>query len=75
MLILDTDHLVEFDRGSDAGETLRQRLEMADEEIATTISSAEEQFRGWLAHLSQRRMISGASPTSKPPRADSHSPW
>ena len=46
MLVLDTDHLVEFDRGSDAGEVLRQRLESADEEITTTIISAEEQFRG-----------------------------
>jgi len=42
VLVLDTDHLVEFDRGSDAGEILRQRLENADDEIATTIISAEE---------------------------------
>lgn len=51
MLVLDTDHLVEFDRGSDAGEILRQRLEAADDEITTTIISAEEQFRGWLAQI------------------------
>ena len=55
MLVLDTDHLVEFDRGSDAGEVLRQRLESADEEITTTIISAEEQFRGWLAQIHRIR--------------------
>jgi tRNA(fMet)-specific endonuclease VapC len=55
VLILDTDHLVEFDRGSDAGEVLRQRLENADEEITTTIISAEEQFRGWLAQIHRIR--------------------
>ncbi len=55
MLVLDTDHLVEFDRGSDAGEILRQRLENADEEITTTIVSAEEQFRGWLAQIHRIR--------------------
>ena len=55
MLVLDTDHLVEFDRGSDAGEILRQRLESTDEEIATTIISAEEQFRGWLAQIHRIR--------------------
>jgi tRNA(fMet)-specific endonuclease VapC len=55
VLVLDTDHLVEFDRGSDAGEILRQRLENADEEITTTIISAEEQFRGWLAQIHRIR--------------------
>jgi tRNA(fMet)-specific endonuclease VapC len=55
VLVLDTDHLVEFDRGSDAGEILRQRLDSADEEITTTIISAEEQFRGWLAQIHRIR--------------------
>jgi tRNA(fMet)-specific endonuclease VapC len=55
VLVLDTDHLVEFDRGSEAGETLRQRLETAEEGIATTIISAEEQFRGWLAQIHRIR--------------------
>lgn len=55
MLVLDTDHLVEFDRGSGAGETLRDRLESTDEEITTTIISAEEQFRGWLAQIHRIR--------------------
>ncbi len=55
MLVLDTDHLVELDLGSNAGETLRQRLEAADDEIVTTIISAEEQFRGWLAQIHRIR--------------------
>jgi tRNA(fMet)-specific endonuclease VapC len=55
VLVLDTDHLVEFDRGSDAGEVLRQRLDSADEVITTTIIFAEEQFRGWLAQIHRIR--------------------
>jgi tRNA(fMet)-specific endonuclease VapC len=51
VLILDTDHLVELDRGSTPGATLRERLEAAKDPIATTIISAEEQFRGWLAQI------------------------
>ena len=55
MLVLDTDHLVELDRGSAAGAALLQRLEEADDEVATTIMSAEEQFRGWLAQIHRQR--------------------
>ena len=55
MLVLDTDHLVEFDRGSAAGMALQQKLEDAADEVATTIISAEEQFRGWLAQIHRQR--------------------
>jgi len=55
MLVLDTDHLVELDRGSDRGAALQQRLEDAGDEVATTIISAEEQFRGWLAQIHRQR--------------------
>lgn len=51
MLVLDTDHLAELERESSAGIFLTQRLEQTVEEIATTIVSAEEQFRGWLAQI------------------------
>jgi tRNA(fMet)-specific endonuclease VapC len=51
VLILDTDHLVEFDEGSDAGTRLKERLLAADEEFAATIISVEEQFRGWAAQI------------------------
>jgi len=55
MLVLDTDHLVELDRGSARGAALQQRLEDAGDEVATTIISAEEQFRGWLAQIHRQR--------------------
>ena len=51
MLVLDTDHVVEFDRASREGGALRQRLQIANEDTALTIISAEEQFRGWLAQI------------------------
>jgi tRNA(fMet)-specific endonuclease VapC len=51
VLILDTDHLSEFERGSPAGERLVARLDASDEEVAATIISAEEQMRGWLAQI------------------------
>jgi tRNA(fMet)-specific endonuclease VapC len=51
MLVLDTDHLVELDRLSSEGLALVERLEAATEDVATTIISAEEQFRGWLAQI------------------------
>jgi tRNA(fMet)-specific endonuclease VapC len=55
MLVLDTDHLVELDRGSSQGAALQQKLEDAGDAVATTIISAEEQFRGWLAQLHRQR--------------------
>jgi len=55
MLVLDTDHLVELDRGSSQGAVLQRKLEDAGDAVATTIISAEEQFRGWLAQLHRQR--------------------
>ena len=51
MLILDTDHLGEFDEASVAGARLNQRLLATREELAATIISVEEQFRGWAAQI------------------------
>jgi tRNA(fMet)-specific endonuclease VapC len=51
VLILDTDHLSEFDRASPAGERLRDRLLSSGEDAAATIISVEEQLRGWLAQI------------------------
>jgi tRNA(fMet)-specific endonuclease VapC len=51
VLILDTDHLSEFDRGSSTGERLGKRLIESGEEVATTIVAVEEQLRGWLAQI------------------------
>jgi tRNA(fMet)-specific endonuclease VapC len=55
MLVLDTDHLAALDRSSAAGMALQQRLEDARDDVATTIISAEEQLRGWLAQLRRQR--------------------
>ena len=51
MLVLDTDHLSEFDRGNAAGTGLRRRLGASNDVVTTTIVSAEEQLRGWLAQI------------------------
>jgi|CXWL01.1.fsa_nt_gi tRNA(fMet)-specific endonuclease VapC len=55
MLVLDTDHLVELDLASTAGLVLERRLQNTTEDVATTIISAEEQFRGWLAQIHRER--------------------
>lgn len=55
MLVLDTDHLTEIDRGSLIGKALLERLQLAGEDVATTIVSAEEQLRGWLAQINRFR--------------------
>ncbi len=46
VLVLDTDHLGEFDEASPAGARLKEHLLAAGEELAATIISVEEQFRG-----------------------------
>lgn len=51
MLVLDTDHLTELDRGVAASDRLTQRLSAAGDEAAITIISVEEQLRGWLAQI------------------------
>jgi hypothetical protein len=55
MLVLDTDHLVELDRGSVYGAALQQKLAAAQDAVATTIISAEEQFRGWLVQIHRQQ--------------------
>lgn len=52
MIVLDTDHLSEFQKGtSSAAKQLKDRLEHCGEPIATTIISAEELLRGWLSAI------------------------
>ncbi len=51
MLILDTDHLSEMDRGSAAGIVLRDRLAQEAKEVFVTVVTAEESLRGWLAAI------------------------
>ena len=50
MLVLDTDHLVEYQRGTSAeSRRLKERLDHATEPYATTIITVEEIMRGWMA--------------------------
>jgi tRNA(fMet)-specific endonuclease VapC len=52
MLVLDTDHLTEFQKGtSPEAHRLKQRLADAAGTYATTIISVEEIMRGWMAAI------------------------
>jgi tRNA(fMet)-specific endonuclease VapC len=52
MLVLDTDHLTEYQKGTSAeSRRLIQRLERAAESYATTIVTVEEIMRGWMAAI------------------------
>jgi tRNA(fMet)-specific endonuclease VapC len=55
MLVLDTDHLAEIERNSPAGTALTWKLTTSSQEAVTTIISAEEQLRGWLAFINRTR--------------------
>ena len=63
MLILDTDHLTEYQRGtSPEAHRLKDRLDRATEPYATTVITVEEIMRGWMAAIRRvndpRRQIS-----------------
>jgi tRNA(fMet)-specific endonuclease VapC len=51
MLVLDTDHLSEFERASANTMALRSRLVASGSDVVATIVPAEEQLRGWLARI------------------------
>jgi tRNA(fMet)-specific endonuclease VapC len=52
MLILDTDHLAEYQKGTSAeAQRLKQRLDEAGEPFGTTIITVEEVMRGWMAAI------------------------
>ena len=52
MLVLDTDHITEYQKGtSPKAERLKRRLDESTESYATTIVSIEEIMRGWMASL------------------------
>ena len=57
MLVLDTDHLTELERSSPAGVALKLRIENSGETVVSTIVSAEEQLRGWLARIHATRSV------------------
>ncbi|MDY0167374.1 MAG: type II toxin-antitoxin system VapC family toxin [Thermoguttaceae bacterium] len=52
MLLLDTDHLVEYQKGtSPDSRRLKERLDSAAESYGTTIVTVEEIMRGWMAAI------------------------
>jgi tRNA(fMet)-specific endonuclease VapC len=55
LLVLDTDHYSELERGSAAGKRLRARLDRDRPEVAVTVITVEEQMRGWLAEINRHR--------------------
>jgi predicted nucleic acid-binding protein len=56
VIILDTDVLSVVQRGdSPEYDRLAERLDTADEEVAVTIISIEEQMRGWLAFIARAK--------------------
>ena len=55
MLILDTDHMTEIERGSLGGQALRVRLERGAASFGTTFISVEELLRGRLAQIARCR--------------------
>lgn len=55
MLVLDTNHVVELGYRSPAGLRLLGRMDQDSRPNATTIVSAEEQLRGWMAELHRER--------------------
>jgi tRNA(fMet)-specific endonuclease VapC len=56
MYILDTNHLSVLERGGLNAQRLRQRLASVDPtQIAASIISYEEQMRGWLGYINDRR--------------------
>lgn len=52
MLILDTDHLTEYQKGTSAeAQRLKQRLDEARQPFCTSIITVEEIMRGWMAAI------------------------
>ena len=52
MLVLDTDHISEYQKGtSSEAHRLKRRLDDSAESYATTIITVEEVMRGWMAAI------------------------
>ena len=62
MLVLDTNHLREIALRTHLGELLMQRLKDSGEDTVTTVVSAEEGLRGWLARVAGANDVSEQIP-------------
>jgi len=58
VIVLDTDVLSLIQRADGpAYDRLVQRLDAADDEVAVSIISFEEQMRGWLAYVARSKSL------------------
>lgn len=58
MLVLDTDHMSLLEWGGEGSAALRERLvDVAPNEVATTIINYEEQMRGWMAYIARAKSM------------------
>lgn len=58
MLVLDTDHMSLLEWGGGGSMVLRERLmDVAPDQVVTTIISYEEQVRGWMAYVARARNL------------------
>ena len=58
MIVLDTDVLSRVQRGDGpAYDRLALRLDAADDDVAVSIVSFEEQMRGWLAYIARSKSL------------------
>jgi tRNA(fMet)-specific endonuclease VapC len=59
MVVLDTDHvsLLEWVTSPERSRLVNRLEQLADDEIATSIISYEEQTRGWLAYVARARTV------------------
>lgn len=72
MLILDTDHLVEYQKGtSPEAIRLRDRLQQTNEPFSTSIITVEEVMRGWLAAIRRTARPHGHAPGPHRPESRS----
>ncbi len=53
MFILDTNDLRELTDGTTLGERLRHRITASETSVVTSIISADESLRGWLAYIAK----------------------
>lgn len=53
MFILDTNHLRELTDGTMLGEKLRRKILASETGVVTSIVSADESLRGWLAYIAK----------------------
>ena len=57
MILLETDHISILQVRSERRFQLVERLESADQPIATTVITLEEQSRGWTTALGRRKSV------------------